>query len=119
VRGTTQAPAGRYTLQTSDAGVAEVVDNGTGLTWKQQSEPGSYSWELAVCAAPYRLPAISELQTLVDSSRSNPAIDTTFFSDTGSDIYRSSSPVAAVDLEGYYWYVDFSNGSADFSSDGS
>jgi hypothetical protein len=31
VRGSTQAPAVRYSLQTSDAGVPEVVDNGTGL----------------------------------------------------------------------------------------
>jgi hypothetical protein len=120
VRGTTQAPAVRYTLQTSDAGVAEVVDNGTGLTWKQQSEPGTSTLDGALvrCAAPYRTPTVSELHTLVDSSRSDPAIDTTFFGDTGSDSYVSSTPVGSYYLPGYHWYVDFSVGQASYDNGG-
>jgi len=117
VRGTTQPPAVRYTLQTSDAGVAEVVDNATGLTWKQQSEPGMLGWDAAFaqCAAPYRMPAISELSTLIDSSRSMPAIDVTVFSDTGDSMVLTSSPVATVYLEGNYWYIDFTTGYADYT----
>ncbi len=120
VRGTTQPPAVRYTLQTSDAGVSEVVDNGTGLTWKQQSEPGTLTFHqaLAQCVAPYRTPTISELNTLVDSSRTNPAVDTTFFGDTGSDSYVSSTPVGYVYLPGYYWYLDFSVGRAGYDNGG-
>jgi hypothetical protein len=117
VRGTTHPPAVRYTLQTSDAGVAEVVDNGTGLTWKQQSEPGMLGWDAAFaqCTAPYRMPTISELSTLVDSSRSKPAIDITVFSDTGSSWYLTSSAVSYVYLGGNYWYIDFTTGSADYT----
>lgn len=116
VRGLTQAPPVRYTLQASDAGVSEVVDNGTGLIWKQQSEPGTYAVGHAPCVTPYRLPAISELMTLVDSSTSSPAIDTAFFGDTGSDMYISATEVGYVYLAGYYWYVDFTDGSAFYAS---
>jgi hypothetical protein len=118
VPGTPHPPAERHTLQTSDAGVAEVVDNGTGLTWKQQSEPGMLGWDAAFAqsTAPYRMPTISELSTLVDSSRSEPAIDITVFSDTGSSWYLTSSAVAYAYLGGNYWYIDFTTGSATFLS---
>jgi|HubBroStandDraft_4_1064222.scaffolds.fasta_scaffold40985_2 hypothetical protein len=116
VRGRAQTPAVRYTLQASDAGVPEVVDNGTGLVWKEQSEPGMYALGHTPCVAPYRLPTISELTTLVDSSTSKPAIDTAFFGDTGSDYYISATPVGYVYLAGSYWYVDFTDGSAAYNT---
>jgi hypothetical protein len=91
VKGSSSAPASRYTVSTSDAGVPEVLDNGTGLHWQQAIVPGTYSNAGAAsqCASPYRLPAVSELLTLIDSSLTTaPAIDLTVFPGTGgTDTY--------------------------------
>jgi hypothetical protein len=62
--------------------------------------------------------------TLVDSSVSSPAIDTTFFGDTGfGDVdsygYATATPAASYYLDGYYWYVDFTTGYAWYDSVGS
>ncbi len=108
------APPGRYM-----AGNGTVLDTETGLTWQQEYAADYYTWAEAktYCAGlnleggGWRLPNMKELQTLVDESRFNPAIDVNFFPGTPSDSFWSSSPVAGVASGA--WIVNFYNGFTD------
>jgi hypothetical protein len=53
----------------------------------------------------WRCPTVDELCTLPDRTKCNPAIDTTYFPDTHSGWYWSSSPV--VELSARAWSVGF------------
>ena len=70
-----------------------ITDTSTGLMWQKATAPGTYTWEQALtyCEnltlpaggySDWRLPNRNELQSIVDYSRYNPAIDTTFFPGT-------------------------------------
>jgi hypothetical protein len=56
----------------------------------------------------WRMPTDQELISIVDFSRVNPAIDTTYFPNTQSNWFWSSSPLA--DYSYLAWFVDFFNG---------
>ncbi len=56
----------------------------------------------------WRLPTIKELASIVHLGKYNPAIDETYFPNTQSSSYWSSSTYAYS--TGYAWYVDFSDG---------
>jgi hypothetical protein len=65
----------------------------------------------ALCGArDWRLPTKRELLSIVDNSRSNPAIDTVFFPDSQPSYYWSSSPLP--DQENSAWQVYFLYGEA-------
>jgi hypothetical protein len=94
-----------------------VTDTNTGLMWQQATAPGTYNWEQALtyCESlslgghsDWRLPNRNELQSIVDYSRHSPAIDTTFFPNTASSRYWSST-TGPYDT-GYAWNVGFLNG---------
>jgi len=59
----------------------------------------------------WRLPSRTELRTIVDFTRSSPAIDPTAFTNTPSASYWTSSPSAGS--SGRAWLVDLNRGSAD------
>jgi formylglycine-generating enzyme required for sulfatase activity len=108
------APAGRYVVST-----ATVTDTKTKLIWQRAVPSTTYTWAdaIAYCTgvgaslggAAFRLPTRKELQTLIDESRTNPAIDPTAFPNTPPGAFWSSSPV--VDSPSYAWNVYFYNGS--------
>jgi hypothetical protein len=88
--------AGGYT----DNGDGTVTDTSTGLMWQQASYSNYMTWEqaLAYCEGlnlggntDWRLPNAKELQSLVDYSHYNPAINTTYFPDTAASHYWSST----------------------------
>ena len=60
----------------------------------------------------WRLPTISELQSLVDYSVAppGPTIDNSWFPNTWASSYWSSDPLSTYDRD-YAWGLDFSNGS--------
>ncbi|MBF0240638.1 MAG: DUF1566 domain-containing protein [SAR324 cluster bacterium] len=100
----------------TDNGNSTVTDSATGLVW-QQTDGGQKTWEnaLTYCeglslggATDWRLPNRNELQSLVDYSKSNPAIDTTAFPNTNSSYYWSSSAYASN--TSYAWGVNFNRG---------
>ena len=105
------APAGRYTTSSGT-----VYDTKTKLTWQQAVAPGTYTWAGAktYCAGlnlggtGWRLPTAKELQTIVDDSQTNPAIDTTAFPSTPSNYFWSSSPLAGSSSDA--WSVYFYDG---------
>jgi len=91
-------------------------NNGSGLMWQRgfssgtQNQPASatYCASLALAGGGWRLPTIAELQSIVDTSRTSPAIDTSFFPGTPSTYFWSSSPVPSIPSFGHI--VNFSDG---------
>ena len=109
------APAGRYTI---DAGT--VYDTSTLLTWQQAptrdyllwADANRYCTTLSLNGYGWRLPSVTELETLVDETCSSPAIDPSAFPNTDSDYYWTSSYVARFPT--YAWTVGFQIGLANF-----
>jgi hypothetical protein len=108
------APDGRYTYPTADT----VYDTKTKLTWQRSISPGTYEWAGAktYCAGlnlngtGWRLPSIKELATILDRSRSRPAIDTYAFLDTPTYLAYSwsSTPDASSGLSA--WSLGYDSG---------
>lgn len=91
-----------------------VRDAVTGLVWTRAPLEGQHQWKAAhraaeSCAlcgqAGWRLPTVAELLTLVDYSRVEPAIDTSFFTEA-SNWYWTSTPYAPSP-SGSAWVVIF------------
>jgi hypothetical protein len=89
--------------------------------WQKATAPGTYTWEQALtyCEnltlgghSDWRLPNRNELQSIVDYSRYNPAIDTTYFPGTVASTYWSSTTYA-YSTNGA-WYVSFGYGTVDY-----
>ena len=108
----------------------EVTDTKTGLIWRRCAEGmtfkvntcvGSYNTftheaalkratgEATRTGVSWRLPNVKELASIVDRSRSSPAIDSKAFPATPSTWFWSSSPY--VGNSDYAWDVYFSYGS--------
>lgn len=123
------AAGGRFT----DNADGTITDNATRLEWVQSGyadtvtapptdyvPDGSwrkYTWENALLYCErldfgghtdWRLPNAKELQSIADYSKYNPAIDTTFFTNTKSYLYWSSTTYA--DTTTSAWVVSFYNG---------
>jgi len=60
----------------------------------------------------WRIPTVEELNSLVDRSRHNPAINTHYFSDTYNDGYWTSERCSWS--ESARWVVDFYDGSVTY-----
>ena len=113
-------------------GDGTVTDTSTGLMWQQATAPGTYTWEQALtyCEnlilnndgqwtsntpnasgakySDWRLPNSNELQSIVDYSRYNPSIDTTYFPGTVASDYWSSTTNAYVTNGA--WNINFGTG---------
>ena len=108
-----------------------VTDPSTGLTWMRCSmgqtwsgttctgTASTYTWDQAKALTgtvtfagqgDWRLPNIRELQTIVDLTVYNPAIDTKTFPATPNSDFWSGSPNA--NNSSYAWYVNFGYGYA-------
>ncbi len=95
-------------------GDGTITDMSTGLMWQQATAPGECSWELALSYCEnltlaghldWRLPTIKELDSVVDPTRVDLAIDTTYFPDTMASGYWSSTTLA--DLTQLAWGMNF------------
>jgi murein DD-endopeptidase MepM/ murein hydrolase activator NlpD len=102
-------------------GDGTVTDTATGLMWQQATPLGTYTWEQALmyCEnltlptggySDWRLPNRSELQSIVDYNRSEPAIDTTFFPNTVASYWSSTTNADSIDGA---WGVYFDYGNVD------
>jgi len=111
VRSSATAPLGRYTIESGT-----VYDTQTKLTWQQVISTSLYTWAdaKAYCSGlssngtGWRVPAIGELQTIVDES-TNPSIDGAAFPMTPSEYFWSSA--AVVEDPSRAWTCFFTNGS--------
>ena len=88
----------------TDNGNGTVTDDDTGLTWQQEDDNVSKDWDDAIdyCQGlvlagytDWYLPDIDELDSIIDESRTYPAINTDFFPGTNSNYYWSSSTCPA------------------------
>ena len=100
---------------------AAVLDEQSGLMWTAgEDKPmvwkktGAYATKLQIAGfTDWRVPTRAELILLVDDTKFLPAIDTTYFPNSKSDRYWSSTP-AASSPGGCAWYVDFDDGYSDY-----
>ncbi|WP_151715868.1 DUF1566 domain-containing protein [Acinetobacter sp. TUM15071] len=127
----TSAPNNRYEIVASSDG-REILDKQTKLIWQRCSigqiwdgqscagTPTQLTWDKALIKAKalnngYRLPNIKELQSIVEESCREPAINEKIFPNTNSSraeaAYWTSSPIP---LGNNVWVVDFNNGSTFF-----
>ena len=123
-------PDDRYQVH----GNGTVTDTVTGLMWMQCSlgqDPNDncsggateHNWQAALEAAEdhtfatysdWRLPNIKELSSLAARDRYDPAINSTVFPNTPSDLYWSASPNA--DSSNDAWRLDVYNGYDDYDN---
>lgn len=104
---------------------ADFTDNGDGtvnhkrigLIWQKEDDNTTRTWENAIsfCESlsladrnDWRLPNIRELESIVDAGHYSPAINETYFPNSKSSYYWSSTTLA-IDTS-YAWYVNFSYG---------
>lgn len=114
---------------------SEVTDAKTGLVWQRCSQLQRWSGTtcvdngggfgitqemalvLAKKQAGWRVPNVKELSSLVDVSRTSPAIDTTAFPNVPPWPFWSSTGYAGHDmLRNDAWFVNFSDGSVSNNS---
>jgi len=96
-----------------------VTDTATGLVWQRNQPAMAMDWSSAktYCAGltlgglnGWRLPALVELESIVNYGKFNPAIDTAVFPAPSSSYFWSSSPTAYH--PSYAWVVNFFYGNA-------
>lgn len=100
-----------------------VTDSRNGLEWQKALDGNTYAWADAktYCAdmslaslTDWRLPTKAELESLVDDSTYNPAIDTTHFPMTPNDAFWTASPYA--NSVNNAWSVKFGGGESEYSN---
>jgi len=105
-------------------GDGTVTDTDTGLMWQQATAPGAYTWQqalsycenLTLAGYPdWRLPSVNELQSIVDYSRYDPAINTDYFPNTVSSFHYYLSSTTYAYSPGNAWLVGFYFGDFSYS----
>jgi len=104
-----------------DNGDGTVSDTSTGLMWQQSGPDETKNWQQALdyCEtlsyagySDWRLPNISELQSIIDYTHYGPGIDEEFFPYTVSGSYYSSTTIA--DRPKKAWVINFDLGFLDY-----
>lgn len=99
-----------------DNGDGTVIDESTSLMWQQETLPPQLNWadSIQFCSrmtlgghTDWRLPTIKELQSLVDYSRCSPTINTTYFPNTASSLYWSTTTSATNTNFAWGVYFDY------------
>lgn len=93
-----------------------VYDTKMKLTWQQTIFPYSLTWseaqsycsDLILDGDGWRVPSMKELQTIIDETRRDPAIDINAFPDTPLDVFWTST--AKVDDPTNAWFVGSNDG---------
>jgi len=109
----------------TDLGDGTVRDEVTCLIWQRQPAAGGYTWSAArsYCASlelaggGWHLPSRVELTSLVDTTRSGPAINTTAFPGTPVAFFWTSSPWTVSHSPAYSWIINFFEGLASNAAD--
>ena len=98
-------------------GDGSVMDQNTKLFWQQKDDAKKRNWQEAknYCSNlnlagknDWRLPEIQDLQTIVDLSKTRPALDSAVFLQAKSQFYWSSTSNANNSSDA--WYIGFQKG---------
>jgi hypothetical protein len=97
-----------------------VYDVQTKLQWQEQVTDDPLAWadardyceQLTFVGKGWRLPSVSELQTIVDETRADPSVDPMAFPNAPTDHFWTSSSVSR--FSSYVWTVSFSYGVSTF-----
>ena len=90
-----------------------VIDNLTGLMWRSQFLPDTLTWESALTYADtsttagftdWRLPNIKEIQSIMDVSRINPCLNTSYF--TANPAMKCWASTTLPNKTVSAWYLD-------------
>ena len=101
----------------TDNGNGTITDNVTTLVWQKQDDATPRTWADAITycdtltlgvQTDWRLPSQIELISIIDNGSSLPSINTTYFPNTVSSNYWSSTTVAYSSA--YAWFVYFGSG---------
>jgi hypothetical protein len=84
---------------------------GDSCTW---AEAKAYCTGLRLAGMGWRLPALPELESIVDFGKFNSAINNAAFFDTGAAEFWTSTSHATV--SGYAWYVGFNDGASSYAT---
>ena len=93
-----------------------VSDSVTGLQWQDDINSSTTTWQTAITYCEdlsleghddWRLPNLNELKSIIDRSKSNPAIVDGFINTSSISFWSSTS---YVDGSNFAWYVYFGNG---------
>ncbi|MEA2700630.1 MAG: hypothetical protein QOI66_4901 [Myxococcales bacterium] len=105
-----------------DTGITGTVfDRMTGLMWQRSASGSTFTQAAAGAAckgsklggyADWRLPTVIELVSIVDFTATSPSVDSATFSGTSSNLYWTSTPLAAHPTNA--WYVSFAQGATSF-----
>jgi hypothetical protein len=95
-----------------------VTDQRTNLVWGLTvgaAQSASFDQAIKYCdnyqsGVKWRLPSRIELVTLIDYTRTNPALDTAYFPQVPAGWYWTSSVVRPPTLPYRFWAVDFASG---------
>jgi RNA polymerase sigma factor (sigma-70 family) len=104
----------RYTVKPDGT----VLDKVTCLVWQRAAAPQKYSFNAAqnyceglnLAGGDWRLPTRIELTSLIDTTRSGPAIDPDAFPGTPVSFFWTSSPWATAHDPAFAWIVNFYEG---------
>jgi len=105
------------------AGSPTLSDARTGLMWQAQDDNTPKTWEAALTYCEglslggytdWRLPNNKDLESISDSSRYNPAINTTNYPGTTAAAYWTSTTSANTTTSA--WYVNFLDGTVNFAA---
>lgn len=97
----------------SIASPSTVIDNLTGLMWRRQFLSDTLTWESALTHADtaatagftdWRLPNIKEIQSIMDVSRINPCLNTSYF--TAIPAMKCWASTTLPNKTGSAWYLD-------------
>jgi uncharacterized membrane protein YgcG len=99
-----------------------ILDLNTGLFWQNDQKYADWEDARYECESldlggynDWRIPERHELLSIVDYSRTDPAINTNFFPGTKSEYYWSNDWLVNIFIPNYAWCVDFTNGAAYFN----
>jgi hypothetical protein len=100
----------------TDNGNGTITDNITGLIWQKAPYTDTLSWEQSLTYADtlslsgtsdWRLPNIKELQSIIDVTIINPALNANFFVTGGAKKYWSSTSITNQTTRAWYLNAQF------------
>jgi hypothetical protein len=98
----------------TDNGDGTVTDNVTGLMWEKMAkgpstwaDAGTYCSTLSLGGhTDWRLPALMELVSIVDYTKFNPSINTTYFSNISGGMWSSTLQAGSTSMAWLVFFLD-------------